>query len=330
MVSTTLMLLLGALSVAVVLELILLKLTRRFALLALPNDRSSHLLPTPTLGGIAIVVVVLGFLLTSWWQQVESAAGLFAAGVLLATVGLWDDLREVSSFPRLFAHVLAAAMVVTALDLDWPAVVLAAAGFLLVWHVNLFNFMDGIDGIAGVQVIVYGVGAMVCSGGIPGWLGDLNLVLIGATLGFLAFNWAPAKIFMGDVGSGFLGLILGAEVIALADYGFVPLIGSLILLTVFWFDASYTLCVRIVTGQRFMSAHRSHLYQKLALRWGHGWTSGVFALTGAIWLLPLALLAQQRPDWAPAVLLLAALPVATGCIYLRAGMPEPLPEQKNS
>jgi Fuc2NAc and GlcNAc transferase len=317
-----LIILLSALLATLVLEYLTLLVTRRLALVAVPNERSSHQVPTPSLGGVAIAVPVLVYLGYQASAGVEVAAGLGTGCLLLALIGLWDDLREAGSLVRLLCHLAAAGVVLLLLDLNWPLLMLLGAGFLLVWQVNLFNFMDGIDGIAGVQVLVYCVGVLLVSGGIPGWLGELIWLLCGCTVGFLAFNWPPAKIFMGDVGSGFLGLLLGFLVLVLAVQGYVPLVGSLILLAVFWFDASYTLCVRIVTGQRFVSAHRSHLYQKLAQRRGHGWTTSVYALFGAFWLVPLAVCSVRYPDWLLVWLLLALAPIAVACVWLRAGLTE--------
>ena len=141
---------------------------------------------------------------------------------------------------------------------------MAATVFVLVWHINLYNFMDGIDGIASSQCLLFCLSVLYLTGGVPGWLGDLLWILVGTALGFLVYNWPPAKIFMGDVGSGALGLILGVVTLQLAISGMLPFIGCLILLTGFWFDASYTLCVRMLSGQAFTEAHRSHLYQKVA------------------------------------------------------------------
>ena len=126
----------------------------------------------------------------------------------------------------------------------------------MVWFTNLYNFMDGVDGYAAVQCLVFCVGAQWVAGGVPGWIGELIWLLGGVSVAFLTFNWPPAKIFMGDVGSGFIGLLLAFLVFYLWHRGNVPFIASLILLAVFWFDATYTLCVRIVTQQEFTQAHR--------------------------------------------------------------------------
>ena len=241
--------------------------------------------------------MVITLLVYLGWQLLIDApgsAGLFAGGLLLALVGLRDDLSELAALPRLLCHVAAVALVLYGLALPLHWLLLGVIGFVMVWHVNLFNFMDGIDGIAVSQLLLFCVGVLIVSGGVPGWLGELIWLTAGTVvLAFAAFNWPPAKIFMGDVGSGFFGLLVGFLVVALAQAEIVPFIASVILLTGFWFDASYTLCVRIVSGQRFASAHRSHLYQILAARRGHRWTTGLFVAYGLCWLLPLSALAAE-------------------------------------
>ena len=144
-------------------------------------------------------------------------------------------------------------------------------------------------------------------------------------LAFLVYNWTPARIFMGDTGSVFLGLLIGVAVVQLvAQYG-VPLLACTILLTAFWFDASYTLCVRIATRQPFTEPHRSHLYQKLAARIGTLWTMLGFSALCVLWLLPLAVAAASFGDslvLGAAFQGLALLPVAVAAWRLRAGLPE--------
>ena len=124
---------------------------------------------------------------------------------------------------------------------------------------------------------------------------------------------------MGDVGALVLGLVIGALVIDLHRTGQVPAAASIILLTGFWFDASYTLCVRMLTGQPFTQAHRSHLYQRLSDRLGHLGTTSVFMVAGLIWLFPLAWLSMRYPGWTAAWISIAVLPYMAGAVTLRAG-----------
>lgn len=304
--------------VSVCLTAMLIRLAPRFQLLAHPNARSSHQSVTPTMGGIAIVVPVLGVLLLTVDGD-GSVVGLLAGAALLAVVGFLDDLRELGAGLRFLCQIIAVALLLYTLELPLGPFWLAVVGLLLLWHVNLFNFMDGIDGIAGVQTLLFCVGVILLAGGVTGTAGPVLWALCAASIGFLAFNWPPARIFMGDVGALVLGLVIGALVIDLHRTGQVPAAASIILLTGFWFDASYTLCVRMLTGQPFTQAHRSHLYQRLSDRLGHLGTTSVFMVAGLIWLFPLAWLSMRYPGWAAAWISLAVLPYMAGAVTLRAG-----------
>ncbi len=267
----------------------------RFSWLAHPNQRSSHVKPTPTLGGLGIVLTCIIYLiyLHTGHGIAAPATAMLAAGVLLGLSGLIDDLRDLGRLIRLVIQLAAASVIVWWLPDGWHPALMPVLVVGLVWHTNLYNFMDGIDGIAGVQCLVFCTGAQVIGGGIGGWAGDMLWLLNAAVLGFLLFNWPPARIFMGDVGSGFLGVVLGGLALNLATTGDVPLVASIVLLAGFWFDATYTLLVRVLTGQPFTQAHRSHLYQRLSDRYGHRGTTAGFVLFAALWLLPLAFVAAK-------------------------------------
>lgn len=310
-------LLVGALLVGLCLQWLIVRVVDQPALLAEPNHRSSHDEPTPTMGGTMIVVVILGFIL---FFAVESFGVLAAALGTIAVVGLWDDISELPGWLRLIVHLGASVVAVYALDLDLPIVLMPITVVLLAWFVNLYNFMDGIDGIAAAQCLVFCAGAQFVSGGVPGEMGQLLWVLSGCTLAFLAFNWPPARVFMGDVGSGFLGLLIGTVAIFLANLDLLPLVSSLILLAVFWFDATYTLCVRMLTRQEFTQAHRSHVYQRLAAARGHLWTTVVYVLFAVFWLVPLAWISRHFPSLELLALVLAIGPIAILCWRFRAGM----------
>ena len=289
--------------------------------LAAPNARSLHSRPKPTLGGLGFALPILGFLGYAGLQAAE-AAWLAVAAAGIGLTGLLDDLRELGRGLRLTVQFAAAGLVLWLLPPGWPPWVLALAALLLIWQVNLFNFMDGIDGLAAGACLFFCLGAQLLSGGVPGWLGELLWLTAGAMLGFLCFNWPPAKIMMGDSGSTLLGLLLGASVLLLKAQDVLPLAACLILLTGLWFDASYTLCVRIATGQAFTQAHRSHLYQKVAARRGHLWTTSAFLAFCLVWLLPLAYLAKTLPALGWLWQLAALLPLAVAAPLLRAGLPD--------
>jgi Fuc2NAc and GlcNAc transferase len=316
----------GGFAVSVVLLAGMLVGAQRLGVYAHPNERSFHDAPKVTGGGVAFVLPLLGYL--GWVAAAGNAEALAlcAGGTALAVVGLLDDIREVSSLLRIAVHLVAAALLagtVFAGGSWWLAAFVTVA---LAWQINLYNFMDGIDGIAGVQALVFLVGAQLVALGLPGWSGDVAWLACGGALGFLVFNFPPARLFMGDVGSGVLGLLTGALALIWWQQGTLHVVPSLILLAGFWLDASYTLIVRALTGQPFTQAHRLHLYQKVATTRGHLWTTVGFLTYASLWLLPLAWLSArfpEQPDFTTWLWLLpAAVPVLLCAWWFRAGLPE--------
>ncbi|HEV2146723.1 MAG TPA: glycosyltransferase family 4 protein [Longimicrobiaceae bacterium] len=314
---------------------------RKYALarsvLDVPNQRSSHTVPTPRGGGMAIVVAFLAGValagLAGWVAPWVSAA-LLGGGVLVAGIGLVDDHRSVSARARLAVHFLAAAWALywlgglPSLGVGSGTVQLGIAGTLLaalgvVWFVNMYNFMDGIDGIAGSEAVTVGLagGGLLLAAGSPG-LATLSFLLAAAAAGFLVWNWQPARIFMGDVGSGFLGFCFAVLALASERAGAVPLLAWVLLLGVFLFDATLTLGRRVLQGERWYDAHRSHAYQRAVQ---HGWgaaavTCGVIALN--IVLGALAWLAVVEPGWLPPALLAGV--VVLGAAYLLVERARPM------
>ncbi|HEX5869278.1 MAG TPA: glycosyltransferase family 4 protein [Longimicrobium sp.] len=267
---------------------------RRFALanaiLDMPNARSSHAVPTPRGGGVAIVLLVLGGALLASTVGVlddDVAAAFVGGGGLVALIGWLDDRRGVHAAVRAVVHCVAAVWAVylvgglPSMSLGSQTAHLGIVGGLLavlgiVWMTNLYNFMDGIDGIAGGQAICAGVfgGALLLLSGSAG-LAAVAFLVAAASAGFLAWNWAPAKIFMGDVGSGFLGFSFGTLAVASENDGGVPLLLWVLLLGVFVVDATVTLLRRTFAGEVPYAAHRDHAYQR-AVRsgWSHARVSG--------------------------------------------------------
>lgn len=287
---------------------------RRYALareiLDIPNVRSAHTSPIPRGGGVAIVLTFLLALTIAFTAGVvgqQAAIALAGAGVMVATVGFLDDHRPIAAQWRLLVHFSAAAWALAwlgglpsldvggvPLDLRWGGHVLAA--IYLVWLLNLYNFMDGIDGIAGVEAVTVGLAAAVLYGMyLPlsrEWI--LPACLAMAALGFLTWNWPPAKIFMGDAGSGFLGITLG--VLSLQAAWIEPkwLWAWAILLGVFVVDASVTLIIRLRKGQKPHQAHHSHAYQHAARRLGaHLPVTLTVGVINLMWLLPIAWLVAR-------------------------------------
>ncbi len=322
--------------------LVLTYLARRLALkrriLDLPNERSSHQQPTPRGGGAAVVLVFLGLLIAFWSTGVLDARtglGLALGGGIIALVGFLDDLSHVPVRWRLLCHFGSAAVVVyavgglpplvfwgEAVNLGWAGHLLAVLG--LVWLLNLYNFMDGIDGIAGVEAVTaaFTLGFLLW---LEGWpqLATLLFCLGAANAGFLCWNLPPARIFMGDVGSGFVGLMLGALGLLAAAVSPAYFWAALILLGVFMVDATITLFRRLGRGERVYQAHRSHAYQYAARRFGsHRPVTLAVALINLLWLFPLALAVQQ--GWLPGALglLLAYAPLGILAWRLGAGVRE--------
>ncbi len=319
-------------------------LLRRYALarslLDVPNARSSHSLPTPRGGGVAIVVAFLAGLCLAFFAGLGIAAELFyallGAGLGIALLGFLDDHGHIAARWRLLGHFLAAAWALYwlgglpplavfggLLQLSWIGHVLAA--FYLVWLLNLYNFMDGIDGIASVEAIC------VCLGGAilyalleTSLLTDLPLLMLAAAvLGFLLWNFPPARIFMGDAGSGFLGIVLGVLSLQAAWISPVLLWGWLILLGVFIVDATLTLLRRLLRGEKVYEAHRSHAYQYASRQFGRHLpvTLAVLAIN-LFWLLPMAVVVTL--GWLDGLLglVLAYAPLVLLALRFHAGQAE--------
>lgn len=269
-----------------------------------PNVRSSHVRATPRAGGLAIVLVLSALVLLLWrLQQLGTplSRALLGGGLAVAAVGLLDDWRGVAPGYRLLVHAAAAIWALVCLQGAgggaWPQAVLPALG--IVWAINLFNFMDGIDGLAAMESCAVALGGFATAL----LLGHADVALVCWLLaltcaGFLCWNWPPARIFLGDVGSGYLGYVIA--VLALDDSLAQPSrLGVWVILAgVFLVDATLTLLVRLARGERIFEAHRQHAYQQLARRWGsHGRVTGIALIINAIWLFPAALLAALRPQW---------------------------------
>ena len=305
-------------------------------LLDVPNSRSSHSIATPRGGGVAIVLSTLAALLVvGWTDRLDwpSVWTLCGGGALAALIGFVDDRRHVAPRWRLVGHFAAAfwalailggvpplAAMGVALSSGWFGVGIAA--LYLVWMLNLTNFMDGIDGIAAIEAVTVCLGAVVLSGvAAPGrhlWIAPLALA--SATLGFLVWNWPPAKIFMGDAGSGFLGLML-AVLSLQAGWVVNRLFWCwVILLGVFVVDATVTLIRRMAQGERIYEAHRSHAYQHAAVRRGaHLPVTVAVGVINICWLLPVALTVAL--GWLDGFfgVLIAYAPLVVVAVRLKAG-----------
>ncbi|PCJ58932.1 MAG: hypothetical protein COA65_07130 [Rhodospirillaceae bacterium] len=287
------------------------RLLRRHAILDHPNPRSSHVLPTPRGGGLGVMLALLpiwGILFTFFPSDpgvtLERWVLLGAAG-FLAVISWVDDLRGLPPIPRLLCQAIAVAAVLFSLPSNAetfqgilpPLLDRIATGLLWVWFLNLFNFMDGIDGIAGVETasLGFGVALVALLGSLSPDLCYLGITIAAVALGFLAWNWPPAKIFLGDVGSIPLGFLLGWLLLSLATAGHWA--AALILPLYYLADSTLTLIRRLFSGKRIWEAHASHFYQ-LASRRGLGHVGVVrIVLATNVGLLGLAVLASTGRPW---------------------------------
>ena len=257
--------------------LVLIPVLRRAAVLDRPNERSLHAAPTPRGGGIAVTAAVLAAWLAFILAGVVPSrfVAILLGAALLAGISWLDDLRDLPAVLRLLAQFAAVAAGVLVLApaapvlSDWPCAVAlgVAAAVLWVWFVNLFNFMDGIDGIAGSEAAAIGTGLLLFGGfgEGQGWAGaPLAAATVAAALGFLVWNWAPARIFLGDVGSVPLGYLLGFLLLWVVARGHWRI--ALILPLYFLADATITLFRRLLRGERVWRPHRSHFYQRAVQR----------------------------------------------------------------
>ncbi|NIF16742.1 glycosyltransferase family 4 protein [Pantoea sp. Cy-639] len=314
-------------------------LLRRYALarsiMDIPNARSSHAVPTPRGGGVAIVLAFLLSLAALGALQVASFDTLVAlggAGGLIALIGFMDDHGHIAARWRLLGHFAAAGWALfwlgglppldvfgIRLEMGWVGTVLAA--FYLVWLLNLYNFMDGIDGIASIEAICACLGACLLywvSGHEQ--LAVLPLLLAAAVCGFLYWNFPPARIFMGDAGSGFLGIALGVLSLQAAWVSSQLFWGWLILLGVFIVDATFTLGRRLARGDKVYEAHRSHAYQFASRQYGkHLPVTLAVAALNLFWLLPLALCVMLLKLDGLLAVIIAYAPLVLLAVRYRAG-----------
>ncbi len=271
------LLFLGASGTTGVLTGVVRKYTIAQAMIDRPVERSSHSVPTPRGGGLAITLVLLATIAGVWiFAGISNKvfAALGGGTLVIAWIGWLDDRRGTPPIVRAGVHAAAAVWAVawlggfpkvclggSAVDLGILGSLLAVVG--LMWSTNLYNFMDGIDGIAGVQGMCVGFfgGILLLLAGQWG-LAAVTIAISGSCAGFLYWNRTPARIFMGDVGSCSLGYVFGAMAVASENLGAVPVVYWAVLAAVFVFDATVTLTFRLIAGHSWKSAHRDHAYQR--------------------------------------------------------------------
>ncbi|AGL86131.1 Fuc2NAc and GlcNAc transferase [Pseudomonas protegens] len=315
---------------------------RRYALsnslIDIPNSRSSHTVPTPRGGGVAIVVV---FIISAIVLEITSNLQFFTmlaltvTGGMVAVIGFLDDHGHIPARWRLLGHFTAAILGVALLggmpsmlilnvyvELAWAGHIFAV--FYLVWMLNLYNFMDGIDGLAAIEAVfvcLAGAGLYWIVGSYDLAWAPLGLAL--AVLGFLYWNFPPARIFMGDAGSGFLGLVLGLLALQAAWTNPSLFWSWLIFLGVFIVDATFTLFCRLLRGEKLYEAHRSHAYQFAARRYGRHFPVTLAVLfVNIIWLLPLGFLVGTEKLEGIIGLIIAYVPLILLAVFYKAGARE--------
>jgi UDP-N-acetylmuramyl pentapeptide phosphotransferase/UDP-N-acetylglucosamine-1-phosphate transferase len=257
----------------------------RNKMIVVPNERSLHDLPTPKGGGIAIVLTWYAGITILFFCGIIERNLFFAllSGILLAIVSLIDDINGLKPLIRLIIQFLTAILafiflgglrplIMPQISINYDFLVYPVAIVGIVWFINLFNFMDGVDGFASTEAIIICSVLFLASGNL------INLLLISCVFGFLAWNWPKAKIFMGDVGSTQLGFILVILGIYYHNIYKFSILNWIMLSSPFWFDATLTLYRRWRNGEKLSEAHRKHVYQRIV-------QAGFSHLKVNIWLI---------------------------------------------
>ena len=249
-------------------------LIRLFALrkkiVSIPNERSLHVVPTPLGGGLAIVLTWYIGITILFFSGIVERSLYFAllSGILLAFVSFIDDMIGLKPSVRLFFHFVTAIaafiflgglrqLIIPGIEFNYNFLIYPLAIIGMVWFINLFNFMDGVDGFASLEAVTICLIIFILSGSI------INILLIACISGFFFWNWPKAKIFMGDVGSTQLGFILVVLGIYFHNIYQFSILNWIMLSSPFWFDATFTLYRRWRNGEKLSVAHRKHAYQRI-------------------------------------------------------------------
>lgn len=313
---------------------------RRYALrggmLDIPVSRSLHEEAKPVGGGIVIALLFLAYAGACHLRGSISLSEFLAlaGGALVALVGLLDDLRKLSLAWRIPAQFVAAIWAVWWLGdvapIDFRFFTLgesfllnALAVLALVWLLNLYNFMDGIDGLAATELVfVTALGFLIAVSADDAALGLLCAGLGASALGFLAWNWPPARIFMGDAGSNFIGFSLGALALLSMRHDSMTVWTWLLLLGVFVSDATVTLVRRIARGDKWYEGHCCHAYQHAVEKLGgHRRVTLAILALNCLWLAPLAWGTVIRPQWGLPLALIGLAPLLLLSVRLGGGVP---------
>ncbi len=296
---------------------------QRVQIIDTPVSRSAHCEPIPVGGGVSIVLLVLLVVVFCYFTD-QIPANEFAAlmaALVIACIGIVDDIKQLDVRWRVPSQFLASTYVVYCLG-DVPAIEFGLfvfpesillnvlAIFALVWLLNLYNFMDGIDGIAATELISVNLLSLIIVINSDAVLTLLSATFAAVAGGFLLWNWAPAKIFMGDVGSSFIGFALGVMALLSMLHGSMTVWTWVLLLGVFIVDATLTLFVRARSKQRWYEGHASHAYQNAARHYkSHAKVTITVVLINLFWLGPLAWLSMQYPEMGLVITLIGLIPL---------------------
>jgi len=315
---------------------------RRYAiarsLVDVPNQRSSHTVATPRGGGVAIVIsflLALPMAYTIGLISFDLMVGSLGASGLIAAIGFLDDHGHIAARLRLLGHFIAAAwglfwlgtspqFVIFGVEYHLSAVGYLLAAFYMVWMLNLYNFMDGIDGLASMQAITTLLGACVLywGAGLSGLIWAPALLAF-AVFGFVGWNFPLARIFMGDAGSGFLGFQLAFLSLHASSQSAALLWAWIIMMGCFIVDATFTLCRRLAMGDKVYEAHRSHAYQHASRHYGsHRTVTLSITAINMLWLLPIAMLVVLAGLDAVLGIVIAYVPLVLLAIRFKAGQKE--------
>ena len=305
---------------------------KKIKLVDTPNARSSHTTVTPNGGGIIFFLVylialsslyTLGFVEASFWLTI------IIGGSLVAITGFIDDVKNLSATTRLLIQFLAVSWGIFNIGsiqisgLAHSILFEALITFLgIIWIINFYNFLDGIDGYAGHQTlfICFAIGLLAYLHSDFGMIYTLA-AFFACILGFLIWNHYPAKVFMGDAGSNFIGYVIGILLVFTVSNGLVSIPQWLILLSLFWVDGTVALTRRVIKKQRFWEAHCTHAYQHLAKRYSrHDKVCRLQFIVNYFWLCPLCLLCSQFPKFEVMITFIALAPIFGMVMVLGSGV----------
>jgi UDP-N-acetylmuramyl pentapeptide phosphotransferase/UDP-N-acetylglucosamine-1-phosphate transferase len=288
-------------------------LLQHFDVIDRPNGRSSHRHPTPSgAGWLLVPVAMAGFVATDYFADQLVHWPLLVGAICLMAISGLDDIRPLSPWPRLACQAFAVSLVLCLIPADQRLFndiplemerLLIGLGWL--WYINLFNFMDGLDGLSAIEILSIGGGVVLIgalAGGLPDQMVNCGLILVGTACGFLIWNWHPARMFMGDVGSIPFGFLLGWVLLSLAYNG--QWVEAVLLSLFHLADATSTLASRLLRRERVWLAHREHAYQQpVQAGWPHDRVvSIVAAVKIALLVLAVSVAADAVPVFASLVI----------------------------